>query len=148
MDDSRNDTGRSAAPRGGGAPQAGKTAPPDRGDGVFALAPEHRAKGGAEPRPPAPGAAASDPDGVFALTPAHRVDAGASPKPRMAGSATAEPPGAAAPERERSGADDDGAGAQVAQAVQRELERVLGAEAAPDLRGFVADEVRRALRAR
>lgn len=147
MDDSRNTTGRSAAPIGA-APQADKTASPDRGDGVFALAPEHRAKGGAEPRPPAPGAAASDSDGVFALTPAHRVDAGASPKPRMAGSATADPQGAAAPQRERSGADDDGADAQVAQAVQRELERVLGAEAAPDLRGFVADEVRRALRAR
>ena len=137
MDDSSNTTGRGAAPSGA-APQAGKTAPPDRGDGVFALAPEHRAKGGA----------ASDPDGVFALTPAHRVDAGASPEPRTAGSATADPPGAAAPERERSVAYHDGVGAQVAQTVQRELERVLGAEAAPDLRGFVADEVRRALRAR
>ena len=147
MDDSSNTTGRSAAPSGA-APQAGKTAPPDRGDDVFALAPEHRAKGGAEPPPPAPGAAASDPDGVFALTPAHRVDAGASPESRTTGSATADPPGAAAPERERSVADHDGAGAQVAQTVQRELERILGAEAAPDLRGFVADEVRRALRAR
>lgn len=138
MDDSSNTTGRGAPALIGAAPQAGEEAAPDRGDGVFALAPEHRAKGGA----------ASDPDGVFALTPAHRVYAGASPESRTAGFATADPPGAAAPERERSVADHDGAAAQVAQTVQRELERVLGAEAAPDLRGFVADEVRRALRAR
>ena len=143
MDDSRNDTGRAAAP-GGGAPQADAATAPVRGDGVFALAPEHRVRDGAAPRSPA---AASDPDGVFALTPAHRADAGAPPAPSVPEPAIAGPLGGAAPDPHRIGGED-GAGAQVAQAVQRELERVLGAEAAPDLRGFVADEVRRALRGR
>lgn len=146
MDDSRNTTGRTAPAPIGAAPQAEEAAAPDRGDGVFALAPEHRAQGGAEPQAPAAGAAAPDTDGVFALTPAHRADADAPQPPGMAESATADAPGAAS-ERGRSVADD-GAGAQVAQAVQRELERVLGAEAAPDLRGFVAAEVSRALRDR
>ena len=175
MDDSRTIAGRTAAPPLGGAlrPDA-----PQRGDGVFALAPEHRVEGGA-PEAPAPGAAASDPDSVFALTPAHRVDAGAPPAPCVQGAQAAQAvqrapqrvlgaakapgsPDGAAPDRGRSTADDkvsaapdrsrniadDEAGAQVAQAVQRELERVLGAKEAPDLRGFVADEIRRALRGR
>ena len=151
MDDSRTIAGRTAAPPLGGAlrPDA-----PQRGDGVFALAPEHRVEGGA-PEAPAPGAAASDPDSVFALTPAHRVDAGAqaaqavqrAPQ-RVLGAAKAPgSPDGAAPDRSRNIADDE-AGAQVAQVVQRELERVLGAKEAPDLRGFVANEVRRALRGR
>lgn len=144
MDDSRKTTARGAAPPGGGAPQADAATAPVRGDGVFALAPEHRVREGAAPRSPA---AASDPDGVFALTPAHRADAGAAPAPSVPEPAIAGPLGGAAPQTHRSGGED-GAGAQVAQAVQRELERVLGAEAAPDLRGFVADEVRRALRGR
>ena len=183
MDDSRTIAGRTAAPPLGGALRPDAAAP-QRGDGVFALAPEHRVEGGA-PEAPAPGAAASDPDGVFALTPAHRVDAGAPPAPCVQGAQAAQavqrapqrvlgaaeapgPPDGAAPDRGRSTADrgaapddkvgaapdrsrsiaDDEAGAQVAQAVQRELERVLGAKDAPDLRGFVADEVRRALRGR
>ena len=177
MDDSRTIAGRTAAPPLGGALRPDAAAP-QRGDGVFALAPEHRVEGGAH-EAPAPGATASDPDGVFALTPAHRVDAGAPPAPCVQGAQAAQavqrapqrvlgaaeapgPPDGAAPDRGRSTADDkvgaapdrsrsiadDEAGAQVAQAVQRELKRVLGAKEAPDLRGFVADEVRRALRGR
>ena len=151
MDDSRTIAGRTAAPPLGGALRPDAAAP-QRGDGVFALAPQHRFEGGAA-EAPAPGAAASDPDGVFALTPAHRVDVGAPPAPCVQGAQVAQAVQrapqrvlGAAPDRVRSIADDE-AGAQVAQAVQRELKRVLGAEA-PDLRGFVADEVRRALRGR
>ena len=162
MDDSRTIAGRIAAPPLGGALRPDAAAP-QRGDGVFALAPQHRVEGGA-PEAPAPSAAASDPDGVFALTSAHRADAPAPPAPCVQGAQAAQavqrapqrilgaaqapgPPDGAAPDRVRSIADDE-VGAQVAQAVQRELERVLGAKDAPDLRGFVADEVRRALRGR